>query len=70
MATVTCTHCRTHSGPEEYFFRAVHGYELPRAQGGANQITMRRVIPDSFVCQACMGKLKANIDPAQGGLFE
>lgn len=44
------------------------GWTTKRAQGGANTIAMREVIPDEWACMHCIDALKAGRNPQQGAL--
>lgn len=50
-------------------FQRVQGWEKPRSQGGANQITLREPLPE-FAHGLCIDERKLGIHPDQGYLFE
>lgn len=46
-------------------YNRVQGWEEPRTQGGANQITLREVVPDTFACDACITRRRHGIADEQ-----
>lgn len=46
----------------------VQGWEKPRDEGGANQITLREPLPE-FACFKCIEQAKRGISPAQKTLL-
>lgn len=52
----------------ETVWNAVHGWEKKRDAGGTNAISLRRP-QNTFMCDGCMTKARAGLDPAQQDLW-
>ena len=66
---VLCVFCEQPIDSEDRrTYRRVEGWEKPRSQGGANQITLRQS-GDDHACSDCIDEIRAGRHPLQAELF-
>ena len=68
--TVVCLICGQPVDPnDQRAYRRVQGWERKRRSGGANQITLREVVPGVLAHDVCISLARKRIDAGQGTLF-
>jgi hypothetical protein len=69
MTEPSCVDCGVAVRPNDStIYHRVEGWERYRAQGGANQITFRKEIPE-YLCGSCMALRRHGVAREQGQLF-
>ncbi len=67
--TAPCHFCNREVDVSQPHYIRVTGWERPRQQGGANQITLRRVEPDVVACDGCIRRGRFAVSPGQEPLL-